>query len=66
MQKQIDIIVTENDEFKDDVKDKGKEYLINDRYLGKGDISAYKFEQEELASDLSAPSLNQPRMMTIR
>lgn len=66
MQKQIDEIVTESQEFKAEINIKGKENLLNDRFLSKGDINVYQYEQEGYGSDFKNSDLIEPRMMSVK
>ncbi|CDW72692.1 UNKNOWN [Stylonychia lemnae] len=66
LQKQIDEIMNDSLEFREEIRMKGKEQLLNHRFFAKGDVTTYQFEQEQYSLELSFDHLNEPRMLSVK
>ena len=66
LQEQINSLKSENKRFRDEVSNLGKEALLTDNYLAKGNPLAYECETAAFKVDYSSSHLNQPRMLTVK
>ena len=62
----IDKLYAYNTKKEDEVKEQGKEAMLNDKFLAKGNIAGYDIENPTFGVDYGSEHLNAPRMMTVK